>query len=165
MAILVKAIKPKRFRADGFRQALAAAARDVANGVEGDFKATTATWKHKVAFTKIVSIEPSPIEILVGTDDEIYRYVDEGTRPHLIFAKNAKVLAFPSAYSAKTAPRVIGSQAGGGSGPTLFRPYVEHPGTEARQFDQTIRDKWDPKFKRAMEQAMKAGAKASGHGI
>ena len=165
MAILVKAIKPSRLRQDALRLQLLNAIRSVGRDVKRDFEATTATWKHEVKFEMVISLmQPGPA-VLVGTDDPIYRYVDEGTKPHLIFAKNAKALAFPSAYSAKTTPKTIGSQAGGGSGSTLFRPYVEHPGTEARQFDQTIRDKWEPKFKKAMEAAMKAGAKASGHGL
>lgn len=164
MAILVKAIKPGRLRQDRLRLELLNAVRRVGREVKSDFEATTATWKHQVKFEMVISLQGGPT-VLVGTDDPIYRYVDEGTRPHLIFAKNAKSLAFPSAYTAKTTPRVIGSRAGGGSGEKVFRPYVEHPGTEARQLDQTIREKWEPKFKRAMEQAMKAGAKASGHAL
>ena len=165
MAIVCKAIKPARFNNQAFRVAIEKAAQEAARGIEADFKLTTATWKHKVTFTKIVSIEPSPVEILVGTDDKIYGYVDLGTRPHFIFAKPGKVLAFPGSYSAKTTPGVIGSRAGGGSGSTVFASYVEHPGTDPRNFDETIRKKWTPKFRATMKAAMRAGARASGHGM
>ncbi len=165
--IVTKAIKPGRFRSEAFARAIGAAAKQAADEIQKDFEATTATWKHKVKFDKIVSLEPSPVEVLVGTDDEIYRYVDEGTKAHPIFAKRAPALVFawggPGSYTPKTKPRVIGSTPGGSSGPTVFRAYVDHPGTEARQFDKTIRQKWEPKFKRLMEGALKTARQQCGH--
>jgi hypothetical protein len=103
--------------------------------------------------------------VLVGTDDEIYGYVNEGTKPHTIWAKNARTLAFPSAYTPKTRPGHMTAGSGGASGPTVFAAEVHHPGTEARNFDKAIQKEWKPKFKRLMEQAMKTGATASGHGM
>lgn len=163
--IVCKSIKPARFRSEAFRQHITTAANQVANGIEADFRATTATWEHKPAFEKIVDTVASPVQILVGTDDPIYAFVDMGTRPHAIFPRNAKVLAFPSAYSAKTSPGVIGSSGGGSSGSTVFAAYVQHPGTAPRNFDETIARKWAPRFKAAMEAALRAGATATGYGI
>ena len=162
--IVMKTIKPGRFQSAAFRKAIEAAANRAGNDILKDFKATTSTWKHKPGFEKIVSYSPSPVEIMVATDDEIYGYVNNGTRPHPIFPKNAKALAFPGVYSAKTTPGVIGSKPGGSSGPTVFAAYVQHPGTEARHFDKVIQKKWGPLFKRRMERAMKEAAIASGHG-
>jgi hypothetical protein len=164
VAIVMKAIKARRFNDAAFRQAIESEIQRVADEIEADFKATTATWKRQVKFEKIISFTP-PVEVLVGTDDEIYRYVDEGTRPHPIFPVRAKALAFPSGYSAKTTPGVIGSKPGGGFGPTVFAAYVYHPGTEARHFDKVIQQKWQTRFKRRMEAALSRAAKASGHGI
>jgi len=162
--IVAKAIKPARFRIEGFDRAIRAAVNSAADGIMKDFEATVATWNHKVKFDKIVSFTP-PVEVLVGTDDEIYRYVDEGTRPHVIRPKNAPRLVFPSGYVAKTQPKVIGSRAGGGFGDLAFAMSVHHPGTEARQFDQMIKEKWEPLFRRKMHAAMRDAARASGHGI
>ena len=163
-ALQVKQIKPARFKDKAFRDEMLKAAKSAGKDIKKDFQATTKTWKHKVKFTVISSVDPN-VEVLVGTDDEIYGYVNDGTRPHLIFPKKlGGVLAFPSAYTAKTKPRVIGSTTGGGSGPTVFAGYVEHPGTEAREFDKVIQEDWTPKFKRRIEQAMSRAAKASGHG-
>ena len=162
--LTVKEIKPARFKDKAFKAELAKAAKQAGKDIKKDFQATTKTWKHKVKFTVVSSVDPN-VEVLVGTDDEIYGYVNYGTRPHLIFPKKpGGVLAFPSSYTAKTKPRVIGSTAGGSSGPIMVRPYVEHPGTEAREFDKVIQQKWTPRFKRLMEQAMSRAAKASGHG-
>ena len=172
-AIVIKEIKPQRFNDRAFKKAIQDAAKEAAKGMEKDFKKTTATWQHKVTFTKIISVMPD-VEILVGTDDQIYTYVNDGTKPHPIFAgiytgkSNKKALSFqwggPGSYRAKTSPRKIGSTTGGPSGPMVALPYVQHPGTKARKFDITIQEKWESRFKRQMEKAMSKAAKASGHG-
>lgn len=111
-----------------------------AKGVQEDFRKTTSSWQHKPAF----SVEKRTGERIVSTNDEIYGYVDEGTRPHVIRPKRGKVLAFAGgAYRAKTSPRVIGSTGGGSSGATVFSRGVQHPGTKAREFEQAIGEKWE----------------------
>ena len=180
--IVAKAIKPARFKREAFAKAIADAANKAAKDIEADFKATTKTWSRQPTFIKEVDTKTSPVQILVGTDDEIYRYLDEGTglygpkhRKYPIFAgiytgkSKAKALRFqwggPGSYRAKTTPNVIGSGSGGPSGPMVAFPYVMHPGIKPRNFDITIRKKWEPKFKRLMEDAMRKGARASGHAI
>ena len=172
--IVAKAIKPQRFKEEVFAKAITDAANLAARDIQKDFESTIKTWKHKVKFVKEVDIKASPVQILVGTDDEIYRYVDEGTKPHPIFAgiytgkSNKKALAFPwggkGSYKAKTMPGVIGSQQGGASGPMRAFPFVQHPGTKARNFDEAVRKMWEPKFKKLMEAAMRIAARGSGHG-
>ena len=173
--IVAKAIKPRRFRSEAFTRAITAAANEAGKEIKKDFEATTKTWKHKPDFVKEVDTKASPVQVLVGTDDEIYRFVDEGTKPHPIFAgaytgkSNKKALAFQwggkGSYRAKTKPGFIGSRAGGPTGPFVAFPYVQHPGTKPRHFDKIIQKKWTPRFKRLMERAMSAGAKGSGHSI
>ena len=167
-AVQIKVIKPQRFKDEAFKRAMEAAAKEAAKAMEADFDKTVATWDNKPDFEKIVSVDPN-VEILVGTDDEIYGYVNDGTRPHPIFPVRAKALSFQwggkGSYKAKTKPRVIGSTPGGPSGPRVSRPYVQHPGTKARKFDETIEKKWRAPFKRRMEKAMSDAAKASGHAI
>jgi hypothetical protein len=142
--------------------------QEAADGFEEDFQATTATWKHWVKFEKTVDLG-DPLRAAVYTDDEIYRYVNDGTEPHPIFAgiytgkSNKRALAFPGTFSAKTAPRVIGSGAGASGGKTSVVPYVNHPGTEAREFDAVIQEKWTPRFKNTMEKALRDGARATGY--
>lgn len=173
--IVVKTIKPARFKSEAFARAITAAANEAGKEIQKDFEATTKTWKHKVKFIREVDVKTSPVQVLVGTDDMIYRFVDEGTEPHPIFAgiytgkSNKKALAFQwggkGSYKAKTSPGIIGSQAGGPTGPFVAFPYVEHPGTKPRDFDKIIQKKWEPRFKRLMEKAISAGAKGSGHSI
>jgi hypothetical protein len=167
-ALQIKVIKPARFKDEAFKAAIQAAAKEVADEMVLDFRETTRPWKHKVKFEEVIAVDPN-VEILVGTDDEVFGFVNNGTKPHAIFPRKAKALAFQwggkGSYRPKTKPKVIGSTPGGPSGPKVALPYVQHPGTDAREFDVTIEKKWKPRFKRLMEAAMSEAAKASGHGI
>jgi hypothetical protein len=165
MPVMVKKIAPKKLDVAGMVQALADAVIAMNQEVLADFEQTTATWEHPVRFTQNIEVGPNRIEATVTTEDEIYGYVDKGTRPHLILPVRAKALRFQSGYKAKTIPNVIGSQSGGSFGDTVFSKGVMHPGTEARNFDEIIRKKWEPIFKQRTQAAMKTAAKVSGHAI
>jgi len=135
-------------------------ARAVANALDGaakgalvDFKVTTQTWQHKVAFD---IQEPSADRRVVGTDDDIYNYVSGGTKPHVIVARG-KALVFPGGgFRPKTEVRVIGSGAGSKGGASVFRPKVNHPGTQAREFEETIAEKWRKELPVVMQRAIDA---------
>jgi hypothetical protein len=163
MPVLVKAIKPTRLKVPEIYQALEAEAKSAANDLELEFMLTTATWEHPVKFEKLIQVGPASVEILVDTDDEIYRYVNEGTRAHRINPKTANVLAFPSVFRPKSQPGRQTSGSGFSDGPIVFAAGVDHPGTEARRFDKVIMKSFTPKYKRRMEKAMQDAAKASGH--
>jgi len=165
-----KAIKPKRLREKEMRLTLLNAMRKAGTQVRKEFERTTKTWEHKPKFVEIISLTGPGPTILVGTDDKVYQWVDKGTKPHEIWAgaytgkSKAKALRFQGTYTAKTVPSVIDARNGGKSGDVVMRPYVQHPGTEARKFDEQIQKEWEPKFKRLMEDAMREAAKESGHG-
>lgn len=172
MVVLFKEIKPQKLKEKALRLELLNAIRKAGTQIKKDFEATTRTWEHKPKFEILISLRhpPGPT-ILVATDDKIYRFVNEGTRPHPIFAgiytskSRKKVLAFPSVSVPKTKPGSLSSGPGRKSGGTILRPYVQHPGTEARKFDQAVKKKRKTWFKRQMEKAMRTAAKKSGHGI
>lgn len=169
MLILTKTIKPKRLKDKAMQAALLAAMREFGKVVQKDFQGTTKTWKHKPKFEVMFDFMPSGPELLVGTDDEIYRYVDEGTRPHDIWAgaytgkSDKKTLAFPSMSTPKTKPGSLKSGPGSSGGDTVFTPMVYHPGTKPRDFTGQIKKLETPKFKRAMEAAMRKARAASGN--
>jgi hypothetical protein len=165
MALVTKAIKPKTLNVEGMMAALTKAANEVADEMVVDFAFTTATWKHQPKFERLVQVGPDQIAILVGTDDEIYGYVNDGTRPHPIYPKRAKRLRFQPVYTAKTVPGSMTSRAGGPSGPFVYSMGVQHPGTQPRNFDEKIEKETKPRFKSRMEQAMREARKASGHAI
>lgn len=131
-----------------------AALRQLAGMATKDFEATTSTWDTDVDFA---TQRQSPEEYSVGTDNEIYGYVSQGTRPHKIRAVNAPNLAFQTGYRAKTTPRQIGSSAGGPFGDSAFAKEVDHPGTEAREFDIAIAEKLQPEAERLIGEAAVEG--------
>jgi len=163
--VLWKAIKPQRFKAEEIQKALERKAAYVADQVLLDFLLTVSQWSTQPKFEKLVQVGPESVEVLVGTDDFVYKLVSGGTRPHIIRVKRARALRFQAGYKAKTMPGVISSQSGGAFGPNVYALQVQHPGTEARKFEETIGKKWRPRFKREMEQALVEGGRASGHGI
>ena len=110
---------------------------------------TTENWEHKVVFRAKrmdfpeKSVQPG-VAVRVWTDDEIWRYVDEGTKPHEIRPKKAGgVLAFPSMFKAKTQPQSLKSGAGASGGPVVVTQAVQHPGTKARNFSAMLQRKLD----------------------
>ena len=111
---------------------------EAAEAVKADFEKTTAGWEHSVSFT----IQKQGTDRTVTTDDEIYGYVEHGTRPHVIVAKRARVLRFATGGRAKTSPNRITSGSGSKGGAVVFRPRVNHPGTKARLFTQQIAKLW-----------------------
>ena len=162
--VLWKAIKPQRFKSAEIRKAVEHEAKMIADEVYLDFLLTVSKWEKQPKFEKEVQVGPDEVAVLVGTDNEIYRFVSEGTRPHVITPKGPWPLRFKDTYTAKTLPGLITSRSGGASGGEVFAREVHHPGTEPRKFEETIGKKWQPKFKRRIVGALKRGAKASGHG-
>lgn len=134
----------------GLENGLTAAAK----ATKIDFDVTTQTWRKRPDFT----IKDQPSERIIATDNEIYGYVNDGTRPHIIVAKNGKSLAFKwggkGSYSPKTAVRVIGSGASSQSGSIIRPRAIHHPGTDAREFDQVIADKWEDKLPEIVQRAI-----------
>lgn len=136
-----------------------AALYELAEEAQADFEKTTATWNNPPQF-RIVERARS---VTVATDDDRYRFVDKGTRPHLIRPKNKPFLAFQAGYRAKTSPRIIASRPGGKSGPTVFtQKPVHHPGTKARKFSVIIFAKYQEKVGPRVRQTLKAGVEAVG---
>lgn len=165
--ISAKSIKPGKLKNDKMRLELLTAMNEIGDGIKKDFERTTKTWKHKVKFTIVKAIPTNlgRVEILVGSDDPIYRYVNEGTQAHVILPKNATRLRFPSTYTAKTVPGVIDARQGGPSGNDVFSKGVIHPGTKARNFDDAIAKNWQKRMKRRMEEAMRRAVQVSGHAL
>jgi len=118
-----------------------------------DYKVTTQTWKTK---PKFVTKKISDFEYTVTTDSLIYLFVSGGTRPHIIRAKNAPALAFNVNFTPKTRVKVIGSGKGASSPPVARPKEVKHPGTEAREFTETIIEKWEPLMAGIFERALQS---------
>jgi len=170
-ALVFKEIKATRLKDGDMRLALLNGIRRMGTKVRKDFEKCVESWEHEVKFEQELSLTAPGPTLYVYTTDEIFGYVDKGTKAHEIWAgyytgkSDKKALAFPSIFSPKTRPGVIGSGPGASGGETVVRPFVMHPGTEPRRFSQAIQEKWEHAFKDEMEEVMREVAQASAHSI
>lgn len=159
MVLETKIIKPQKMNVDAIRAEIEAALEKEGKEVKQRYEKTTATWKHKPKFEILTDVSGDEAQVLVGTDDEIYGYVDQGTRPHVISARRAPTLAFQTGFQPKTKPRQIKSYRGKKFGPRVFPRQVRHPGTKAREFSDRIAEMRRRPFTRLMIQALQRGSK------
>lgn len=155
MRVKVQVTLPKAGLVDmaRLRRELDAGLDDSAQRVQANLEKPTSTWQTKVAF-QIKAIANGRI---ISTTNEIYGYVSKGTRPHVIRAKNARYLNFPSASSPKTSPGSLDSGAGSRGPADTFRRQVFHPGTEARKFDEAAAKIARVEYPKRMQEAVKQG--------
>ena len=130
--------KSRRLNADKMRKAVDFGLSDAKDGALEDFAKTTSSWDHQPEFTA----KQQKDGWIVGTQDDVWNMLNKGTPAHDIVATKI-ALRFPGGpYRAKTRPGFIGSQAGGSSGPFVFRGKVHHPGTAPRGWSTIIAKKW-----------------------
>jgi hypothetical protein len=146
-------IKPDRpvFSLAHQRRAITATLEMVADGIAQDFDKTTATWHDRPSFAVRKRGE---FVREISTSHRVYAMLNEGTREHLILPRASKVLRFQTPFRAKTVPRSISSGPGSQGGDTVWSRGVHHPGTEPREWDQTIADKWSADVGRLFQRAI-----------
>ena len=114
--------------------AMTGALKESGKKVKEDFLRPTRTWQHRVGVEVLTNITSTGVELLAGTDDKIYTYLEYGTRPHTIRPKRAKALRFMSGFRPKTTPGSLWSGAGGSFGDRVYAGAVRHPGTKPRRW-------------------------------
>lgn len=136
-----------------------------ATAIQTDFQVTTQTWTNRPSFR--IYRHGHDLTRLIYTEDEIYSYVNDGTRPHPITARNAPALAFfAEGFRSKTVPKSIRSRKGARANAKFVRPItVQHPGTEPRDFNTTIADKWQKEFPTQLQRAIDAEVNSADPGV
>ena len=133
-----------------------------------DLKKTVKTWENKPTFKVSVKVDtPSqPVyTVRVWTDYKVYKWLDEGTKPHEIVSVFTSMLRFHEGYNAKTQPGVIDSRSGGEYGENVFKEEVWHPGVEARNFYETISEKQRAHIQKKLQKRFELWAKLTGHTV
>ena len=113
----------------------------------------TDTWSAKSKPT--VTVRKSRSERTMTIKGDIYRYVDEGTRAHIIKARKARFLRFNGSFSPKSRPGTMASYKGSKGGPVIHRRQVRHPGSQARGFTKKIGELQQRSFPKRFRQALK----------
>jgi hypothetical protein len=147
-------IIPKKFLSLNLSKVIENQLEETAKAIKVDFEVTTRTWKERPSFF----IKAIPNGRRIYTDNFVYMLLDKGTKRHPIAARNAKFLAyFSGGFRAKTRPRWIGSNKGHAANKDFRRPHeVTHPGFPAREYESTIKDKWDKEAPRQFRRALRA---------
>lgn len=162
--LIFKGVKKAKWSDRGLRAKMLAQMNHYVSVLKKDYALTTATWTDKPKFETIEAFSPDGPTVLVGTDNKIYGYVDEGTGlygkahkkyriPKLTNTK-AKTLVFYTPSSPKTKPNVIGSGPGATGTNKNVRKSVMHPGIKARNFTKILQKKHQPAFKKSMEKVL-----------
>jgi len=136
--------------------------REVKPDLIKQFERVVSDWKNKPEFKARKSISANGVKIYVypaGPNKKIWFFVSGGTKPHTIRPKNAhNRLFFPAGpYQPKTRPGGFYGGPGIAPGPTVAAKAVQHPGTEAREFEKVIAKDYKNKFRRNVENAFRRG--------
>lgn len=160
-----KPILAEKMNLSAFNAPIKRGMQNTQKRITEDYEAGTSTWRHRVTFDKKLSTSNVTSKASVTTDDPIYGFVHDGTRPHIIRPRRAKALAFGANYTAKTRPNAIRAGSGGSSGGTVFSKGVPHPGITPRNFTPVIAKNQQPLFAKEMQDRFKEAVKKSGHEI
>lgn len=177
MAIFGKAIKPAVLKDKAMRAEILKANREVGEKIRQDFQKTTAAWNgSKPRMVSEITLKKDQQVLYVGPadagtqGDKKWNWLDRGTRgpypiyPGIVTGKSDKrALKFRTSFTAKTTVGVIGSRAGGSSGPFAYAKAVMHPGIKARRWTQKITQKWMKPYARALQDGLNNAVKVSGH--
>lgn len=152
VAQLVKGLKPKKLKIDKVRLRILNELRAEGKAIKAEFEKTTATWKGtKPTFTFAIGLTGQDAIVLIGpagSTEGAQKWVrlDEGTKPHIIKAKNVPNLIFRTKFSPKTKVKTFSSSAGSIAPPWRATPQVRHPGIEARDWTGEIAKRRRKKF-------------------
>lgn len=115
---------------------------DLGTEMQAAYARTTRNWRRKPGFTVELTFSKERYAVVVrpgGSRRLIYRFVDTGTKAHIIRARAGKVLRFQTGHVPKTLPGAranVGS--GARTGPWVSKRMVAHPGTRPRGFSRKI---------------------------
>lgn len=146
-------IKPRLFDNRIFHEAFVDAAEKVMQDAAKSFTDATKDWKHKPTFVGTAKITNKNIAIIIQTDDKIFKFVDEGTKPHIIrpIAPN-KVLHW------NDGPH-------GEGGEDRFATIVHHPGYAGAKISESAQVIWTGLMPKYFDEALRKTAQETGHAL
>ena len=173
MYIKVIAIVPKEILSQSIVQDAIAQVmiKKTAPEVYDLFKGTVSGWDNKPTFRRKLKRSLSYMSMSVWADGtntnsrglevwKQYAMVNQGVKPHPIPKTGTTYMRFPDGrgYTASTRPRILKSGPRSNSGAMVVKHRVNHPGFEAREFDKTIADHYEPIFRKDIQDAISVAA-------
>lgn len=144
-----RSISPSRLDPNLFAKAFEQASREMEKDVKGAFTDITSGWKKPPVWRGYVRLTADNIYISVGTTDQIFKFVDEGTVAHIIRPVKAKMLHWVDPAS----------------GEDRFAKEVHHPGSKARKYSAEIREIWLGLMPDYFDKYLLEAIQQSGHAI
>lgn len=127
-------------------------------GVMVSHKQVTMKWKNKPNYRLMYTRTQSNMRgmlVINGKALKIFRYVDEGTRPHFIRPRKAPFLSFRLGYRPMTKPIAkFNVGVGKAFGKRVRSLLVLHPGNDARLFNKTIATRLRQQFRNRLLRAL-----------
>ena len=137
-----------KFNKTSFVSSMRKMGNELATRVKGTYdNEVMDTWESKANFVKDVKASQALTSVKVKTDSNVYRYLTRGTEPHTIEPKEDNptgLLSYQVDFTPKTIVGTLKSKPGGKSGAYISVPIVEHPGNEARNYEELIIDEQLP---------------------
>jgi len=124
-------------------------AKQLGRGMVATLEAWTQHWRNAPTFSAATTVTGSgdTVDICItitasGTDRQLdaYRFVDGGTAPHVITARNSPFLMFKQRYRRAlqgTRPNYFSPGPASRSGPTIIAKAVIHPGITPRRLTRS----------------------------
>ena len=130
------------------------------------FRKTVFGWKNKPAFKQKLTRRAGYMSETIwaeGPSADQYQMVNFGTPPHIITPRGSGYpLKFKwggtGSYKASSRPGIIQSKRHYKTGPVVRLASVNHPGSEARNFDQAIAKEYAPTFRKDIQDAIGVAA-------
>lgn len=143
---------------DKVHRACVQALMNASDDIQSTSRDTVRQWKNKPDFGEETFMSPERIEYTVKPKGSkkvlsIFKYVDRGTRPHIIRPKiPGTYLKFRAGYSARTQPVALYNKGSGQSfGSWVQKSQVNHPGSAARKFMETYMTDLIPSLQRRVQ--------------
>lgn len=156
MSARFKAILPKKFNKNALTGVVNTVAKQFSVDAKKELLQPTSTWDHSVFFKQKIVTTRSKVTVSVFTEDNIYRFLDEGTR--------VRYATMTPNFSPKT--RVRSLKASVGSGGLLYVSRLKpHRGIKARQFVILVKESQEKKLVPLFNNALRIGVIKSGHAI
>jgi hypothetical protein len=161
VAQLVKGLKPKKLKVKQVRLNILNVLRTEGQIVKKELDKTTATWKGaKPTFEIAIGLTGTDAIVLIGPAGnqegaQKWVWLDEGTKAHIIRAKNVPNLIFRDGrgFTPKTKVKTFSSGPGANTGPWVKKKQVTHPGIDARQWSVEIVKRRKKRFTRSILKA------------
>lgn len=147
-------ISPGPFRYNRLISALTTGVFRVGRRMKRDYEKTVATWAVRPQFEILTERTSRIASVLVGTDNRIYAYINNGT--------SVRYATMSKNWESKSRVRVLGSGPGRGRREFVSRFHPQR-GIAAREWTTVINRKYERDFRDAMEEAMSRARVASGH--